>query len=669
MGEAGVRYLVGIDTGGTYTDAAVLTAHDHRIVATAKALTTRGDLAVGVAEALGKALGGLAPDAARQVALVSISTTLATNAVVEGHGSPIAVVLIGFDAAMAERTGLARALPGTPVERIAGGHDHTGIALGELDFAHLERAVARYASQADAFAVAARFAVRNPAHELAARARIVALTGKPVTLSSELTSALDAPRRALTAALNARLIARISMLIAGVGEAMGRLQISAPLMIVRGDGTLALAEIVALKPIETVLSGPAASVIGAAALSGLSDFILSDMGGTTSDLAVLVGGRPRVAEEGAEIGGWRTMVRAIDVRTIGLGGDSAVETGLDGTLTVGPQRVLPVALLAHRFPEILEHLEGELADTRAGSLAGRFALRPMGGVRSAPASLLSLREAELLDRIEERPQPLRKVAVSSGGQRTLNALARKGLVQICGFTPSDAAHVLGLQDNWSAEAAAKAARLVVRYRDMAEPDQDRIEAFCRDVWGEVVGLSSRAVLEVALGQSLTGDLLADAVCRGGGVVGLGKVRITPTLPVVAVGAPVKVFYGEVGRRLGAEIVIPENFEVANAVGAATGVVAHTVTIEVTGDGGGTFRVHAASGVTSFEGAAAALSHAEAQARVEVCAAVFEMGAEAPEVRISTEKQMLPDAVTENDLLHAVVTAEAVGRPQLAPSPP
>src|SRR5690606_25588793 len=123
----------------------------------------------------------------------------------------------------------------------------------------------------------------------------------------------DAPRRALTAALNARLIARISLLIAGVGEAMGRLGLAAPLMIVRGDGTLALADVVALRPIETVLSGPAASLVGAAALSGMSNFILSDMGGTTSDLAVLKGGRPRVAEEGAEVGGWRTMVRAIDV--------------------------------------------------------------------------------------------------------------------------------------------------------------------------------------------------------------------------------------------------------------------------------------------------------------------------------------------------------------------
>jgi len=662
------RYLVGIDTGGTYTDAAVLTADDHRIVATAKALTTRGDLAVGVAEALGRALARIGDrNAAARVALLSISTTLATNAVVEGHGSPIAVVLIGFDDAMAERAGLAKALPGTPVERIAGGHDHNGMAPDPLDIAGLKRAIARHAESVDAFAVAARFAVRNPAHELAARAAIMALTGKPVTLSSELTSALDAPRRALTAALNARLIARISMLIAGVGEAMAGLGIAAPLMIVRGDGTLALAEMVALKPIETVLSGPAASVVGAAALSGLSDFILSDMGGTTSDLAVLSHGRPRVAEEGAEIGGWRTMVRAIDVRTIGLGGDSAVEVGIDGGLRVGPERVLPVALLADRFPEVLADLDAELGEPRGGSLAGRFVLRPMGGARSLPASLLSPRESELLSRVGERPQPLRKIAVSSGGQRTLMALARKNLVQLSGFTPSDAAHVLGLQDNWSAEAAAKAARLAVRYRDMAEPGPERIEGFCREVWSEVVRLSSRVVLEVALGQSLAGDMLADAVCRGEGVVGLGRVSITPALPVVAVGAPVEVYYREVGRRLGAEIVVPEHFEVANAVGAATGVVAHRVAIEVTGDGSGLFRVLGVVGARSFDSAAGAVAFAQAEARDQAGAAVLAMGAEAPEIRVATEKRMLPDAVTDNDLLHALVTAEAVGRPQLAPA--
>src|SRR6185312_6784021 len=159
----------------------------------------------------------------------------------------------------------------------------------------------------------------------------------------ELSSSLDAPRRALTAALNARLISRISLLIEAVGRAMASLNIVCPLMIVKGDGTLALAETVAKRPIETVLSGPAASLVGARWLSGLDDFIMSDMGGTTTDLGMLIAGRPKVTDKGAELGGWRTMVKAIEVKTIGLGGDSEITIGADGSLIVGPQRVIPVS--------------------------------------------------------------------------------------------------------------------------------------------------------------------------------------------------------------------------------------------------------------------------------------------------------------------------------------
>jgi N-methylhydantoinase A/oxoprolinase/acetone carboxylase beta subunit len=111
---------------------------------------------------------------------------------------------------------------------------------------------------------------------------------------------------------------------------MAQLQIQCPLMIVKGDGTLALAETVALRPIETVLSGPAASLVGAQWMSGLSSFILSDMGGTTTDLGILRTAARVSANAGAEVGGWRTMVRAIDVRTIGLGGDSEVHLGANG---------------------------------------------------------------------------------------------------------------------------------------------------------------------------------------------------------------------------------------------------------------------------------------------------------------------------------------------------
>ena len=657
-------YLVGVDTGGTYTDAAIIEASGHRVIASAKAITTKGDLAIGVAEAITRAVAllpqGLQP---QDISLVSVSTTLATNAVVEGHGSAVGVVLIGFDAAMVARTGIAQAFPGMPVESVPGGHDHNGDPRLPLDLEALEAALSRMAGKVDAFAVAGAFAVRNAAHEHAARELIVARTGKPVTLSTELSSSLDAPRRALTAALNARLISRVSNLIEAVQRAMAQLQIRCPLMIVKGDGTLALAESVVTRPIETVLSGPAASLVGAHWLSGLDSFIMSDMGGTTTDLGVLINGRPRVAPDGAELGGWRTMVRAIDVRTIGLGGDSEVLLGPQGKLSVSTQRIMPVALLGQRFPEVLAMLEADLADVDGGnSMQGRFVLLPFGARTDAPTGELSPREREVLLQVSERPQALRKLAHSLPVQRAISSLRRKGLIQLSGFTPSDAAHVLGLQANWSREAAYLAGQLGARLREMKFPTPERTEQFAHDVWNETVRLTGRAILDTALGVKLSDQQLIDAVCSGNAQLGLATLSIKPSLPVVAVGGPVKVYYPEVARRLGCEIVFPEHCDVANAVGAAIGVVAQTVVVRVAGDGSGLFVLHSTVGTQQFSDPAEALRRATEMAREAARAAVLAMGAQAPEVKLSVQKTMLPNASSDTGLLEALITAEAIGRP-------
>ncbi len=656
-------YFIGVDTGGTYTDAAVIAARDHRVIASAKAITTKGDLAIGVTEAITRAVAslpqGLKPE---DISLVSVSTTLATNAVVEGHGSAVGVILAGFDTQMAERTGIAKAFPGMPVELIAGGHDHNGDEKVPLDTEALEAALDRIGGKCDAFAVASAFAVRNPGHEHLIREIITGRTGRPVTLSTELSSSLDAPRRALTAALNARLISRISLLIEAVGRAMISLRIVCPLMIVKGDGSLALAETVAKRPIETVLSGPAASLVGARWLSGLGDFIMSDMGGTTTDLGILKDGRPKVSEEGAEVGGWRTMVKAIDVRTVGLGGDSEIQFEANGTLTVGPQRIVPVSLIADRYPEVLEMLDGDLADSEGGSMHGRFVVHPFGATGAVKTAELSAREKEILALVTDRPKPIRKVAVSSGAQRALAALKRKGLVQICGFTPSDAAHVLGLQANWSRPAAEKAAQLLVRFREMKMPAPERVKSFCEEVWSEVVRLTGRVIIDTALGEKTGGGALLDAVCSGRGSIGLARVSLSPTVPIVAVGGPVKIYYGEVGRRLSAEIVFPDFCDVANAVGAATGVVSRNVMVTIEGDASGLFRLHGPEGTRSLGSGAAALKEGEELARQAALAAVIEMGAGRAEVKVSIDRSYLPDAVDDNGLLEAKITAEAIGRP-------
>jgi len=226
---------LGLDTGGTFTDA-VLLADGRQVIASAKALTTPWNLAIGISEAIHAVLGPLPAGERRSVSLVSVSTTLATNAVVENRFSPVCTLLIGFDDAMVERSGLQRRGTAGAVVRIQGGHTATGEEEAPLDEAAVQRAVREHEATVEAFAVAAHFSVRNPLHELRARKIIRACSPKPVTCAHELSSKLDAPRRALTAALNARLTPQIRHLIEALARVLNDESIVAPLMIVKGDG-------------------------------------------------------------------------------------------------------------------------------------------------------------------------------------------------------------------------------------------------------------------------------------------------------------------------------------------------------------------------------------------------------------------------------------------------
>jgi N-methylhydantoinase A/oxoprolinase/acetone carboxylase beta subunit len=656
------QLLIGIDTGGTYTDAVVIDAKRHMILATAKAITTKGNLAVGVSEAMAAAIAKVSNFDSSSVAMVSVSTTLATNAVVEGHGSAVGLVLAGFDQKMVERTGLAKSFPNMPLLLVKGGHDHNGNEVEKLDVAALETWLKTTASQVSAFAVASAFAVRNPAHETAIGEMITAQTQLPVTLSTQLASALDAPRRAQTAVLNARLISRISDLVKAVKISMAAQFLDCPLMLVRGDGSLAKADVAALRPIETVLSGPAASLIGAQWISGQDDFIMSDMGGTTTDVGLLIAGRPKIAAQGAEVGGWRTMVSAIDVKTIGLGGDSEVRIELNGKIELGPQRAVPIALIAEKFPQVIELLEADLADNMGGSMHGKFLVLPFGATQGNAIKTLPPREAEILAEISENPIPFRKVATSSAAQRAVANLRKAGLLQYCSFTPSDAAHVLGLQSNWSTQGAVLAAKLLARFIDMKLPDESRIRALSKNIWNVAVANSCHVILDSAFGVPQN-NLLIDQVCAGEAKFGHVAISLAPTMPIVAVGGPVKIYYSEVAKRLNCDVIFAPHCDVANAIGAAAGVVAYKVVVQVEGDGNGVFRVTGQGEVLTFASGTEALAAASKRAEERAFAQAIAQGAGSPQVKIHIEKQFLPDAASDDSLLAATITAEARGQVQ------
>ena len=162
-----------------------------------------------MSNALAAISDGLDPKAVR---LISVSTTLATNAVVEGHGSPVLAILVGFDDGMVERSGIGSAFGDVVIARIAGGHDHHGMEREPLDTEAIESLLEQHGGSVRAVAVASAFAVRNTAHEDQVCAMVAEATDLPITASSALSESLDAPRRALTTVLNARLLSRICLL-------------------------------------------------------------------------------------------------------------------------------------------------------------------------------------------------------------------------------------------------------------------------------------------------------------------------------------------------------------------------------------------------------------------------------------------------------------------------
>lgn len=664
--------FLGIDTGGTYTDAVLWSGEAGEkgtVLAKAKALTTRHDLAVGISGAVDAVLREAAVDPAA-VKLVSMSTTLATNALVEGQGGRAALVMIGFSEAELARDGLKQALGSDPVIFCGGGHDVHGNA-GRLDLGPLEDALPELAETVTGFAVAAYFAVRNPSHELAVRDLIRERTGLPVTTSHELSSKLGGPRRALTTLLNARLISMIDRLVGATEGFLEKRGIVAPLMVVRGDGALVTADFARQRPIETILSGPAASLVGARHMTGLDNALVSDIGGTTTDVAILDRGRPRLDPEGATVGGFRTMVEAVAMRTYGLGGDSEVtlaDGGLSPQLLLGPRRLLPLSLAGAQYGDALKaQLERQLLAPTPGRLDGRFAVRT--GVPDRFAAGLSGPEQRIFAGISDYPVPLDRLLASKAQNVTLNRLVARGLVHIAGFTPSDAAHILGLQSNWDADAARLGAALFCRRRDgrgrllASEPEE-----LSRMVLQALTRRSAEVMLETAFAEDgLDGPrTVAHALVRRAldAESGIARLSLNLDRPVIGLGASAPLHYAALPQFVGTECIVPTDTDVANALGAVVGQVRVSIGVSVSQPKEGLYRVAALDGIEDFSSEGQALERAEAIVREAAAREAERAGTDL--ARIDVDRDIRAATIEgQRRFVEAIITAVASGRPRIA----
>ncbi|WP_299949981.1 hydantoinase/oxoprolinase family protein [uncultured Ruegeria sp.] len=661
---------LGVDTGGTYTDA-VLVRDEREVIASAKSLTTRADLAIGVGRAISAVLeeAQIAPD---QIGLASLSTTLATNALVEGQGGRIALIYVGFREGDLEKHGLRDALKGDPALVLAGGHNHAGGEKESLDIAALEAFLGSHEG-VSGYAVAAQFATRNPAHELEVARVIAERTNIPVTCSHHLSAKLNGPKRAVTAVLNARLIGMIDRLIGRAQDQLQELGISAPMMVVRGDGALMSAEQARARPIETILSGPAASIVGARWLTGAENALVSDIGGTTTDVALIREGRPAIDPVGARVGGFRTMVEAVAMRTHGLGGDSQVHVlteGLGGGVFLGPRRVLPVSLIASEAPEVVHAgLDEQLRAPTVGEHDTRFARRVPG----IPVEGVSPREAALLARLGDGVLALNKLLQTRMENGALTRLVDRGVVQVSGVTPSDASHVLERLDDWDGEAAQKALQLMARKRvGSGEQLAKSPEALAHMIVDQLTEQTSLTLLETAFAEEsdsfgLPAQELARHVLTHRGLAehrGLIALDTALNVDVVGLGASAPSYYPAVGMRLRCNMILPEHAGVANAIGAIVGRMTLRKSGTVTSPAEGRYRVHLEEGPQDFSDSHAALQVLETVLRGEAEGAVREAGAE--DIRVTVDRDIRTAKIEAQEVfVEALITVEASGRPRVA----
>lgn len=634
---------LGIDAGGTYTDAALVDMDGRRILQSQKALTTYPNPLGGIQNVLDL----LDPEILKQVRLLSVSTTFATNTILEKNGAAVSLILIGSQK-------VPEHLKDNCVV-VKGGHNYRGAENEPLDLDGIREYVLSVKDKVSAFAVSSFYSILNPDHEKAARDLIHELTGYPVVCGYELAHALGAYERGVTAYLNASLLPVARVFLDAVAEETKRRGMDVKTTMLKCNGAVAMFGEVMDRPVETIFSGPAASVLGASFLSGKETCLAIDVGGTSTDVSMIEDGIPQISDLGATVGGWKTKVRAIKMETIAAGGDSHIWVKADNVLEarlpsvmIGPRRVIPISRAAVMYPGLADTLKNHW--TPHNMSLNEFIQKTTLVLKSGyEASNLSPGEMKVYEKIGDEPAFLddldwKDFPEGAVPQEVVETLVNKRLIQLIGFTPTDVLHVTGEFTEWDVETAQLGARKLAEIFNMAKED------FCRFIKRKFAKIMAvEAVL--FLNDTFSRDELNLFMDKFGGAGDSSYLRFKADVPIILIGAPVQCFIPELEEYLDAEIIAPEHYAVGNAVGCLAGKLAKRVEIRVeveskeeeNGDWTLRYTTFTTEGQRSFPNKDAAVHYAETFAKKDIYKYMTENDVAEPEVEIRVKtKEMVYD---------------------------
>lgn len=557
-----MKKILGIDTGGTYTDSVVIHSDTKEILYKSKTLTTKQRLQFCIENCFAEIPSQLLTE----ISMVCLSTTLATNAIVENHGCREGLILIG-----------SRPQGKMPTDRVAlikGKCDIKGRLIENIEDEEVIEVVESFRGKVDAIAVSGYASVRNPTHELYVKKIIEQQLSIPVVCAHELTTSLGFYERTVTADLNAKLIPMVCELMESVKVVMKKYQVEAPLMIVKGDGSLMTDAYARHKPIETILSGPAASVIGGVYLSGKEEALVLDIGGTTTDIASVTEGRLNIRNEGAKVGGWLTHVQAAEVFTVGLGGDSRIYLDSHRNIQIGPQKSIPLSLAGEKYPELLVELGGiyvsnvykdfVFQDEEAYQLIKKYNKFSYSDdenivievLRNCPHTFYYLEQ-------NIKMKNLRNV---------LDELLRLGVIGRISLTPTDILHVTGGYKKWNSVIAEIGVKIAAE--QCGKTQEVFISEVCQQMAYKLDSACIQAAMyfdnqEIEMKEGTSADYFLNQLFFKQNSAFL-RAKYCLEKEVIAIGAPAEAWGTKIGQYLEANVTIPEHAEVANAVGAAVG---------------------------------------------------------------------------------------------------
>lgn len=659
---------LGIDTGGTYTDAVIYDFKTNDVICSSKSLTTKSELSIGIIKSIEK----LDNSFFDKIELIALSTTLATNACVENRGGKAKLIFIGVDREVVRKVGKKYGLP--PVDEIYF-LDYKGKFNGDVitapDFDKFENEISDFIYGLDAVGIVDIHAMNNNAvFEKKAHEIIKKKSDIPVICGNELFNDLNSVKRGSSVLLNAKLIPVICEFLTAIKESIKKFNITAPIVLVRSDGSLMSESFTTNRPVETLLCGPCASVMGGMILGGEIDSLIVDIGGTTTDVAIVRDSIPQKSIDGINIGSWRTYVKGIYVDTFGFGGDSAIRYDKNHNLKIDSKRVIPISETALRYPYILDKLNQYLCEDKIHThpINEFYCLQKDIKERS----LYTTDELVLYDKLKEGPIIYSEAAALVGRdvyRINFDRLEEEGIVIRSGFTPTDIMCINGEYDAYSSEAAKTTAVYMARCFGFTSSEEfcayifDKLKQklyvnLLRILWQNQEGVDKNSAVST--------DLLELFNLSWSRRKSIFMPFINTDLTLVGIGAPIHIFLPEVADKLGVKCVIPKYAGVANAVGAILGNVTVTCDVEIKPDfnasGVGCYTIYGKNKNYITREYEEAVVYAKKEADERIREEAYKRGAVGElNITLNVRDNNVKLKGNTEILLNTIITATAVGR--------